>query len=70
MNTPNEHAKASVQPQTAVLVRQRSQTAGPEIIGESHGSKSSQKQAWRRPLIYAAAIQPSERSWPRIFPSL
>jgi hypothetical protein len=70
MSTSNEHSGTSVQPCAAVTVHQRPQAASVETIVESHVSNSSQKQALRRPLIYAAAIQPSQTSWPRIFPPL
>jgi hypothetical protein len=70
MSTPNEHSGTRVRSQAGVIVQQRPEAARVETMAEWHGSKSSQEPRLRRPLIYAAAIQPSEISWPRIFPPL
>lgn len=71
MSTSSEHFENYDQFRTATIGPQGTQDVGVETKLEPRPGQLSQRPASRRPpLIYAAAIQPSEISWPRIFPPL
>lgn len=71
MSTSNEHFENCDQSRAAAIGPQSTQNAGVETKLEPRSGQLSPRPASRRPpLIYAAAIQPSEISWPRIFPPL